>query len=54
MERKDLVEASNEYHNSFCDYVKDSGFNAIAKLEAEMKIKWLKLMAERYGVELDI
>ncbi|MEM5009303.1 hypothetical protein WKH57_01150 [Niallia taxi] len=54
MEHKNILDSSNEFHNSFCEHVEKYGFNEPAKLAAEAKIAWLILMAKKHGVTLDI
>lgn len=54
MDRKDLIESSNEHHKDFSRYVEENGFNELAKMDAEMKIAWLIMLAKKHGVELTI
>lgn len=52
-EYKKLHEASNEHHNAVYAYIEKHGVDDYLKVAIQGKYQWLKLIAEKYGIELE-
>jgi hypothetical protein len=51
-EYEELVEASNRHHEAVYDYIEKHGVDERLAILLEGKYRWLKMFAEKYGIEL--
>lgn len=49
----ELVEASNRHHEAVCDYIEKHGVDELLKISIQGKIMWLKMIAEKHGIEIE-
>lgn len=53
-EYEKLINASNEYHEAIYDCLDSKELDILVKREMETKIQSLRMIAKRYGVELEV
>jgi len=51
-EYEELVEASNRHHEAVYDYIEKHGVDERFTILIQGKYRWLKMIAERHGIEL--
>jgi hypothetical protein len=51
-EYEELVETSNRHHEAVYDYIEKHGVDERFAILIEGKYRWLKMIAERCGIEL--